>query len=273
MPNSFSNGGETWSEIREHSNGDSSMAQHLSLQAGELPGSELGADPARTSMMTTQMAWGEDGIMADEIMEDADSGAEQYWALLKHLTGPLPPLQMALAPPKSITLVLDMDETLIHSSMKNEGADFSFPMLNEGKEYTVYVKKRPFVDAFLEKVAEMFHIVVFTASIRPYADQLLDILDPGNRLISQRYYRDSCLRVDNNHLKDLTIIEPDLAKVAIIDNTPEVYKMQVNNGIPIKTWTSDPSDAALPELMPFLQTLSVAEDVRPIIATKFINQR
>ena len=88
--------------------------------------------------------------------------------------------------------------------------------------YTVYVKKRPYVDAFLKKVAEMFEIAIFTASLRPYADQLLDILDREHRFISRRYYRESCLSVDGKYLKDLTIIEADLAKVAIIDNTPEV---------------------------------------------------
>uniref|UniRef100_A0ACD5T7A6 Uncharacterized protein n=1 Tax=Avena sativa TaxID=4498 RepID=A0ACD5T7A6_AVESA len=199
----------------------------------------------------------------------------------KHFTGPLPQLTdptgtdqiaditMTLAPKKNITLVLDIDGTLIHSSMSADGADFSFPMLREEKAYTVYVKKRPYVDAFLEKVAQMFEIAVFTASLSSYADQLLDILDPENRLISRRYYRDSCLVVDGSYLKDLTIIEADLAKVAIIDNTPEVFQLQVHNGIPINTWSSDPYDVSLPALIPFLETLAVTEDVRPIIANKF----
>uniref|UniRef100_A0ACD5TDN7 Uncharacterized protein n=1 Tax=Avena sativa TaxID=4498 RepID=A0ACD5TDN7_AVESA len=199
----------------------------------------------------------------------------------QHLTGTLPQLTdptgtgqisditMTLAPKKNITLVLDIDGTLIHSSMSDDGADFSFPMLRDEKVYTVYVKKRPYVDAFLEKVAQMFEIAVFTASLCSYADQLLDILDPENRLISRRYYRESCLLVDGSYLKDLTIIEADLAKVAIIDNTPEVFQLQVHNGIPINTWSSDPYDDSLPELIPFLETLAVAEDVRPIIASKF----
>jgi CTD small phosphatase-like protein 2 len=105
--------------------------------------------------------------------------------------------------------------------MRDEGADFSFILLRGAEESTVYVKKRPYVDAFLKKVAEMFDIVVFTASISSYADQLLDILDPG-RLISRRYYRDSCLSLGGKYLKDLTIVEANLMKVAIIDNTPEV---------------------------------------------------
>jgi TFIIF-interacting CTD phosphatase-like protein len=49
----------------------------------------------------------------------------------------------------------------------------------------------------------------------------------------------------------------------------QVFHLQVNNAIPIKTWSSDPYDVSLPELIPFLETLAVAEDVRPIIAKKF----
>lgn len=45
----------------------------------------------------------------------------------------------------------------------------------------------------------------------------------------------------------------------------------MNNGIPITSWFDDPSDQALLSLLPFLETLSDADDVRPIIAKKFGN--
>ena len=45
--------------------------------------------------------------------------------------------------------------------------------------------------------------------------------------------------------------------------------MHVNNGIPIESWFDDPSDHALVQILPFLETLVGAEDVRPIIAQKF----
>uniref|UniRef100_A0A0D3GAW4 Mitochondrial import inner membrane translocase subunit TIM50 n=1 Tax=Oryza barthii TaxID=65489 RepID=A0A0D3GAW4_9ORYZ len=150
----------------------------------------------------------------------------------QNLTGPLPDLadlpdiypdSFLPTPRKNITLVLDLDETLIHSSVVDrDGADFSFPMYHGLKEHTVYVKKRPHVDTFLQKVSEMF--------------------------------------------KDLTVIVADLAKVVIIDNSPEVFRLQEENGIPIESWTSDPADKSLVELIPFLEAIAVADDVRPIIA-------
>ncbi|KDP21199.1 hypothetical protein JCGZ_21670 [Jatropha curcas] len=171
---------------------------------------------------------------------------------------------------KSITLVLDLDETLVHSTLEHcDDADFTFTVFFNMKEHIVYVKQRPHLHMFLERAAEMFEVVIFTASQSIYAAQLLDILDPDNKLISRRVYRESCIFTDGSYMKDLTVLGVDLAKVAIIDNSPQVFRLQVNNGIPIKSWFSDPSDCALISLLPFLETLVDADDVRPIIAKRF----
>uniref|UniRef100_A0A2P2LZA7 FCP1 homology domain-containing protein n=1 Tax=Rhizophora mucronata TaxID=61149 RepID=A0A2P2LZA7_RHIMU len=174
---------------------------------------------------------------------------------------------------KSITLVLDLDETLVHSTLEHcDDADFTFTVFSNMKEHIVYVKQRPYLYTFLERVAEMFEVVIFTASQSIYAEQLLDILDPERRLISRRVYRESCIFSDGTYTKDLTVLGVDLAKVAIIDNSPQVFRLQVNNGIPIRSWFSDPSDCALISLIPFLETLVEADDVRPIIAKRFGNK-
>ncbi|CAN0853768.1 CTD small phosphatase-like protein 2 [Linum grandiflorum] len=174
---------------------------------------------------------------------------------------------------KSVTLVLDLDETLVHSTLEPcDDADFTFTVFFNMKEHIVYVKKRPHLDAFLERVAEMFEIVIFTASQSIYAAQLLDILDADRKLISRRVYRESCIFSDGTYTKDLTVLDVDLAKVAIIDNSPQVFRLQVNNGIPIKSWFDDPSDSDLLSLLPFLETLADADDVRPIIARRFGNK-
>ncbi|RDX62914.1 CTD small phosphatase-like protein 2, partial [Mucuna pruriens] len=170
---------------------------------------------------------------------------------------------------KKVTLVLDLDETLVHSSMKEcDGADFTFQMTLE-QECTVYVRMRPFLREFLEKVSDMFDVFIFTASKRAYAEKLLDVLDPDKKFFSLRLYRDSCTWQDRRCIKDLTIFGIDLAKVFIIDNTPEVFRFQVDNGIPIESWYEDPTDTALISMLPFLEKLIDVEDVRPFIADKF----
>ncbi|KAJ4901480.1 SCP1-like small phosphatase 4 [Raphanus sativus] len=174
---------------------------------------------------------------------------------------------------KDVTLVLDLDETLVHSTLEScSGADFSFRVFFNMQENTVYVKQRPHLYKFLERVVELFHVVIFTASHSIYASQLLDILDPEGKFISQRFYRDSCILLEGIYTKDLTVLGLDLAKVAIIDNCPQVYRLQINNGIPIKSWYDDPTDDGLITILPFLETLAVADDVRPIIGRRFGNE-
>ncbi|KAE8720032.1 CTD small phosphatase-like protein 2 [Hibiscus syriacus] len=174
---------------------------------------------------------------------------------------------------KHITLVLDLDETLVHSTLEPcDDADFTFTVFFNMKEHTVYVKQRPHLHTFFEKVAEMFEVIIFTASQSIYAEQLLNILDPDQKLISRRVYRQSCIFSDGSYTKDLTVLGVDLAKVAIIDNSPQVFRLQVNNGIPIKSWFDDQSDCALISLLPFLESLADVDDVRPIIAKKFGNK-
>lgn len=114
-------------------------------------------------------------------------------------------------------------ETLIHSTTQPcEDADFTFKIFFNMGEHTVYVRKRPFLKTFLERVSEMFEIVIFTASESVYAGQLLDILDPEGKFFSRRVYRDSCIVINGNYTKDLTILGVDLAKCAIVDNCPQV---------------------------------------------------
>lgn len=174
---------------------------------------------------------------------------------------------------KAVTLVLDLDETLVHSTLEpQDDADFHFTVCLNMKEHVVYVKRRPYLQLFLDRVAEMFEVVIFTASQSIYAEQVLDKLDPDNCIISRRLYRDSCIFSDGCYTKDLTVLGIDLAKVVIIDNYPQVFRLQVNNGIPIKSWIDDPLDSALISLLPFLESLVDVDDVRPIISQKFGNK-
>jgi CTD small phosphatase-like protein 2 len=91
--------------------------------------------------------------------------------------------------------------------------NFLFYFRFNGTVYQVYVKKRPYLDYFLEVVAKSFEVVLFTASQKVYADVLLDKIDPGRKFIDHRLFREACLFVQGNYLKDLTVLGRDLKRV------------------------------------------------------------
>lgn len=162
-------------------------------------------------------------------------------------------------------LVLDLDETLVHSSFKKVNkADFLVPVDIDGVVHTVYVLKRPFTDEFLEACAELFEIVLFTASLSKYADPLLDMLDTKSTL-THRLFRDSCVQKDYCYVKDLSKLGRPLKDCIIVDNSPQSYIFQPENAIPIPSWFDDENDTALRDLIPVLKKLAKETDVRSIL--------
>lgn len=76
------------------------------------------------------------------------------------------------------TLVLDLDETLVHSSFKPpKKPDIVLPVDIEGRICHVYVLVRPGCIRFLTELSKYYELVIFTASLSKYADPLMDILD------------------------------------------------------------------------------------------------
>ena len=180
--------------------------------------------------------------------------------------------QKLLLPPKphnstKKTLILDLDETLVHSSFtpfdKNDivlNVDF------EGVMYNIYVLVRPDAELFIKTVAKFYELVIFTASISKYASPLLDILDKEKN-IKYRLYRDQCTFINGIYIKDLKKCNRSLKDLIIVDNSPIAYTFDSDNGLPIKTWLEDPEDKELMKLVPILEFLSKTKDVR-----KFIDQ-
>lgn len=163
-------------------------------------------------------------------------------------------------------LVLDLDETLVHSSFKPvPNADFIIPVEIDGVIHRVYVMKRPYVDEFLARCAKMYEIVVFTASLAKYANPLLDQLDP-NGTVTYRLFRESCVIHQTAYVKDLTRLARQISKTIIVDNSAQSYLFQPKNAIPIPSWFDDMSDTLLLDLLPVLETtMFEIPDVRKLL--------
>lgn len=218
----------------------------------------------------------------EDIENDDEAGEEEEfnpYLFIKSLPPysqvvPDPSLKICLPPKLSadppISLVLDLDETLVHCTVEpTPNADMIFPVVFNGVEYRVHVRTRPYLSQFLEMVSSKFEVIVFTASQQVYADELLDRIDPGRKHIKHRMFRESCLPVEGNYLKDLNVLGRDLRKAVLVDNSPHAFGYQVDNGIPIESWFDDPHDTELLKLERFLRTLHETNDVRDAVRAKF----
>ena len=128
---------------------------------------------------------------------------------------------------EKLTVVLDLDETLVHSRFVNKDdgtirqrerrktatvATNEF-ILNIGDE-TIRVNRRPGLNKFLAEASELFDLYVFTAAIEEYARPVIDYLDPKNEIFAGRFYRGSCFQMPNRtYAKDLFHVCDDLKRV------------------------------------------------------------
>ncbi|KAG7237738.1 hypothetical protein INR49_031729 [Caranx melampygus] len=150
-----------------------------------------------------------------------------------------------------ICVVIDLDETLVHSSFKPiSNADFIVPVEIEGTTHQVYVLKRPYVDEFLQRMGELFELC------RP----VTDLLDQCG-VFRARLFRESCVFHQGCYVKDLSRLGRDLHKTLILDNSPASYIFHPNNAVPVVSWFDDVEDAELLNLLPVFEELSQAEDV------------
>jgi len=193
---------------------------------------------------------GEDGI---------DDGNPTDVGIVTDNTPLLPPPSLELAGRKC--LVLDLDETLVHSSFKPiPNPDFIIPVEIEEQVHKVYVLKRPGVDQFLQKLGPLFEIVIFTASLAKYADPVLDLLD-STKVVHHRLFREACTNYKGNFVKDMSRLGRDLKHCIIIDNSPSSYLFHPENAVPCETWYDDEHDTELLDFIPILETITKVNNV------------
>lgn len=158
------------------------------------------------------------------------------------------------------TIVLDLDETLI-KSFYNEPDEFDFtidiqfPHMGKIIEQHVYIKKRPGLDEFLQTLAERFELIMFTAALPVYANEILKQIDPSNNLFSHVLYRQHCNGNGVFPGKDLRLLGRDLNHTILIDDGVMNF-IQPKNGLLIKSFKGEEDDKVLMDIItPFLLQL------------------
>lgn len=115
--------------------------------------------------------------------------------------------------------IFDMDETLMHTVCYFEGSDESKHKSDQsydkklavkypsGKTKYICINIRPYVMEVLKALKEYYRIAIFTASVKAYADTILDFLDPNKEIFEARFYREHCTYIKNVHVKDLRLFK------------------------------------------------------------------
>jgi len=171
------------------------------------------------------------------------------------------------------TIIFDLDETLIHCNENaNIPSDVVLPIrFPHGDIIEAGINVRPYAIEALEELSKHFEIIVFTASHSCYANVVLDHLDPQNKYIHHRLFRESCVTTEEGlYIKDLRIFaNRNLKDLVIVDNAMYSFGYQLENGIPIIPFYYHKSDKELKTLVPYLKSLYHVRDVRDINIKSF----
>ena len=146
---------------------------------------------------------------------------------------------------KKYTLVLDLDETLIH--FKGHPNDDSSGIL----------QFRPFLSEFLTSISKFYELIIFTAATQDYADPIINAIEQKGTKFDYRLYRIHTVIMNNDFVKDLSRLGRDMSRIIIVDNMEQNYKFQPDNGITIRPfWGKDTNDMALYDLLTILVQIS-----------------
>ena len=142
---------------------------------------------------------------------------------------------------KKYTLIMSLDDTIIHFK-KNTIIN------NKG-----IMQVRPGLIEFFQNIKSYYEIIIFSSSNKKYTDAIIDSIDGKNKYIDYRLYQEHCIIINDDFVKDLSKIGRPIDKMVIVDNIPQNYRLQKENGIHIKSFYGDnPNDKALYHLSKIL---------------------
>lgn len=169
-------------------------------------------------------------------------------------------------------LILDLDETLIYSSYE---ADAKYDFIIDD---TYYVKKRPYVEDFLQEMNNYFDLAVWTAATRDYAQIIVNELFVKQNIQLKFFHsRERCVEKDNTrsmydsyvtkyYIKDLKKIKKhfDLNKVLFVDDLTVSLQRNYGNLIKIPPFQGESEDNYLLLLKQYLLSIKEKENLRKI---------
>ncbi len=164
-------------------------------------------------------------------------------------------------------LILDIDETLLHSSEEPLACPCDFQV------FSYYVHKRPHLDRFLTQVMEWFDVAVWSSSGESYAALVVRQVFEAPARLKFVWARNRCTHhVDEEtheaywrkDLKKVKRVGYALERVLVIDDSPEKHARSYGNLVRVTPFAGDPADTELADLLPVLDWLRTVENVRTV---------
>ncbi|MEW5298482.1 MAG: hypothetical protein WDW36_001600 [Sanguina aurantia] len=227
------------------------------------------------------------------ISKEKEEGKEEHCPLQLHSRSARTPAvslaeavetQWGIIPPPmphfkgKLTVLLDLDGTLVSSFTPKRAprlpASIRTHVVGVGSKLNpagVFVVERPGLREFLEQLAGLCEVIVYTAGLEDYAKPIIDAIDPANAFFAGRIYREGTIRTEYYQcVKDMGRVNRDLSRCVLVDDTPLAFLHQPDNGIPVLGFRGDPDDRLLMEaVLPLLQVLSKEPDVRTVLQRRF----
>ena len=176
-------------------------------------------------------------------------------------------------------LILDLDETLIHSdldfTLKEKISKYDTILYfnsDEEKNIPIPLLIRPGMEKFLDYAEKEFDLVVFTASDQSYADAIINYIERDKKYFKMRLYRNHCIFIEPGlYIKDLRIFSniKKLEDIIILDNSLFSFANQLNNGILITSFFCDMNDSFLENVKCYLEYIKNEKDIRLINKESF----
>lgn len=143
---------------------------------------------------------------------------------------------------RRLSLVVDLDQTIIHATVdptvgewKDDKDNPNYEALKDVRSFQLvddtpgargcwyYIKLRPGLEEFLEKVAELYELHIYTMGTRAYAQNIADLIDPTRKLFGDRILsRDESGSLTAKNLQRLFPV--DTKMVVIIDDRGDVWR-------------------------------------------------
>ncbi|WP_435018189.1 NIF family HAD-type phosphatase [Tundrisphaera sp. TA3] len=166
-------------------------------------------------------------------------------------------------------LILDLDETLIYAEPGNPSDDRPVDFHIPGHR----VLRRPYLTEFLETTGLWFELAVWSSASTPYVRSMVAKIFPAPEALAFAWSSDRCTLRYHAELqtcycvKDLKKVKRlgyDLGRVLMVDDTPSKLERNYGNHLPVDPFEGQPGDTELRDVLPFLDRLREAEDVRRI---------